>query len=68
MNSNHTIRALSDVIDGLNLTKEEKQTAEMRLEGKTLKDIGNTLGISPEATRQIEAKACRKLRYLIKKK
>lgn len=54
--------AVRKAISGLTV-RENAVLTKRYLEGKTLEEIGNDLGVQRERVRQIEAKALRKLRH-----
>ena len=59
------IAIYDDLEDGAKeyLSEREYKVIIQRIQGKTLEDIGNEIGVTRERIRQIEAKAIRKLNY-----
>lgn len=55
-------RAVIDQIIDQRLSIREAKVLKMRLDGLTLEDISNKFYVTRERVRQVEAKACRKLK------
>ena len=82
MNQNYTINSLKELIKDCQLKYPlnscDKKVLVERLDNKSLKEIGinlynefensrhNNLGVSTERTRQIEARAIRKIRWIFR--
>jgi DNA-directed RNA polymerase sigma subunit (sigma70/sigma32) len=62
---NNTLETIVELLKTTNLSEREIYVLSMRLLNKTLREIGVSLGIQSERTRQIEAKGCRKLKSRI---
>jgi len=60
---NHALETIITLLKGADLSEREIYVISSRMVNKTLKDIGQTLGVKKERTRQIEAKGCRKLKH-----
>lgn len=60
---NNTFEVLADLINKAFLTPRETDILIRRLEGQDLKSIGQNYGVTRERIRQIEGRACRKLKH-----
>jgi len=60
---NCTKETLMELIDMVNLSFFEKEILRLRMNDAPLRVIGKKVGLSAERIRQIENKACRRIRH-----
>lgn len=56
------------ILNGRFLTERQKYIFKLRAEGRTLKEVGEGLGITKERVRQLEQKINEKIEFLEKHK